>query len=148
MEFHEVGNLWVGFDLSGGFRGPPSGGMVSWGSPLSSFPRISSVFGLVASLFVADEALSVSDVFCPLTRGEIYLIYVHCVGIRSRGSMSWRDVAVSPSSEFPESYHILVEFSGLIKLLFPFPTGLSIREGCGSHHDSELVGYSSLEGIH
>ena len=148
VEFHEVGNLRVSFDLSGGFCGLPPGGMISRRSPLSSFPRISSVFRRVASLLVADEAFSVPDVFCPFARREIDFIYVHCVGIRSRSSTSRRDVAVSPSSEFSKLYHVSVEFPSLIKPLFPLPTSLSIREGSGSHHDSELVGYSSLEGIY
>ena len=97
---------------------------------------------------MAYEAFSVPDVFCPLARGEIDFIYVHCVRIGSRGSASWRDVAVSSSSEFPKSYHVSVEFPSFIKPLFPLPTSLSIREGGGSHHDSELVGYSSLKGIY
>ena len=89
VEFHEFDNFWVGFDLSGGFRGPSPGGMVSWRFPLPSFPRIPSVLRRVASFLVADEALSVPDVFCPLTWREIDLIYIHCVGIRSRGLTSW-----------------------------------------------------------
>ena len=148
VEFHEVGNFRVGFDLSSNFRGLSPGGMVSQGSPLSSFSRVSSVFGQVASLLVVDEALSVSDVLCPFTRREIDLVYVHSIGIRSRGSTSWRDVAVSSSSEFPESYHVSVEFPSFVKPLFPPPTGLSVRKGSGSHHDRELLGYSLLEGIY
>ena len=148
MEFHEIGNLRVSFDLSGGFHGLPPGGLVSWGSPLSSFPRVSSVFRRVASLFVADEAFSVSDVLRSFARREIDFVYIHSIGIWSRGSASRQDVAVSPSSEFPKSYHVSVEFPSFIKPLFPLPTSLSIREGGSSHHDSELVGYPSLEGIH
>ena len=148
MEFHEVGNLRVSFDLSSSFHGLSPGGMVSWGSPFSSFSRVSLVFGQVASLLVADEALSVPDVLCPSTRREIDLVYVHSIGIRSRGSASRRDVAVSSSSEFPESYHISVEFPSFVKPLFPPPTSLSIRKGSSSHHDSKLLGYSSLEGIY
>ena len=97
---------------------------------------------------MADEAFSVPDVFCPLARREIDSIYIHCVEIRSRGSTSQRDIAVSSSSEFPKSYHVSVEFPSFIKPLFPLPTSLSIREGSGSHHDSKLVGYSLLEGIY
>ena len=102
----------------------------------------------MASFLVADEALSVSDVLRPFTSREIDLVYVHCIGIWSRGSASRWDIAVSPSLEFPESYHILIEFSSFIKPLFPLPTSFPIREGGGSHHDSKLLGYSSLEGIH
>ena len=148
VEFHEVGDFWVSFDLSGSFHGLSPGGMVSRGCPFSSFPWVSSVFGRVASFFVADEALSVSDVLCSITRREIDLVYVHSIRIRSRSSTSWWDVAVSSSSEFPESYYISVEFSGLVEPLFPLPAGLPIQEGGGGHHDSELVGYSPLEGIY
>ena len=44
----------------------------------------------------------------------------------------------------------MVELSCLVKPLFPLPTSLflSIREGSSSHHDSELLGYSSLEGAY
>ena len=97
---------------------------------------------------MADEAFSVSDVLCPLARGEIDLVYIHGIWIRSRGSASWRDIAVPFSSEFPESYHISVEFPSFVKPLFPLPTSLSVRKGGGSHHDSELLGYSSLEGVY
>ena len=97
---------------------------------------------------MADEAFPVPDVFCSLVRREVDFIYVHCVGIRSRGSTSQRDVAVSSSSEFPELYHVSVEFPSFIKPLLPLPTSLSVREGGGSHHDSELVGYSSLESVY
>ena len=148
VEFHEVGNLRVGLDLLSSFRGLSPGRTVSQGSPLSSLSRVSPVFGQMASLLVADEALSVPDVLRPFTRREIDLVYVHSVGIGSRGSSSWWDIAVPSSSEFPESYHISVEFPSLVKPLFPPPTGLSIRKGGGSHHDSELLGYSSLEGIY
>ena len=106
------------------------------------------MFGRVASFLVANEALSVPNVLYSFTGGEIDLVYIHSIGIWSRGSTSRWDVAVSSSSEFPESYHISVEFPSLIEPLFPFPTSLSIREGGGSHHDSELVGYSLLEDIY
>ena len=148
VEFHEVSNLWVSFDFPSGFHGLSPGGMVSRGFPFSSFSRVSSVFGRVASLLMADETPSVSDVFCPFARREIDLIYIHSIGIRSRGSTSWGNVAVSSSSEFPESYHISVEFPSFVKPLFPLPTSLSIREGSGSHHDGKLLGYSSLEGVY
>ena len=148
MEFHEVGNFRVGFDLPSSFCSLSPGGMISWGFPFSSFPRVSSVFGRVASLFVADEAFLVSDVFCPFTGREIDLVYVHGVRIWSRGPASWRDIAVSSSSEFSKLHYISVEFPGLIKPLFPLPTSLSIREGGGSHHDGELLGYPSLKGVY
>ena len=148
MLLHEVGNLRVSFDLSSGFFGHSPRGVIPWGSPSSSLSRVSSVFGRMASFLVANEALSVPNVLRSFTRGEIDLVNVHSIGIWSRGSTSWRDIAVSSSSEFPESYHISVEFPSLVKPLFPFPAGLPIREGGGGHHDSELVGYSLLEGIH
>ena len=97
---------------------------------------------------MTDEAFSVPDVFCSFTRREIDLVYIHSIGVRLRGLAGWQDVAVPPSSEFPESYHVSVEFPGLIEPLFPLPTSLSIRKGSGSHHDGKLLGYSSLEGIH
>ena len=148
VEFHEVGNFWVGFDLSSSFRSLSPGGVVPRGPPFSSFPRVSLVFGQVASLFVADEALSVSDVLCSFTRREINLVYVHSVGIWSRSLVGWWDIAVPSSLEFPELYHVSVEFPGFVKPLFPPPTGLSIRKGSGSHHYSELLGHSSLEGVY
>ena len=148
VEFHEAGNFWVGFDLFSGFCSPSLGGVVSRGSPFSSLPRVSLVFGRVASFSVADETFSVSDVLCLFTGREIDLAYVHGVRIWLRGSASWGDIAVPSSSEFPESYYILVELSSLLKPLFPFPTVLSVRKGGCGHHDSKLLGYSSLEGIH
>ena len=148
VEFHEVSNLWVGFDLSSSFRGLPPGGMVSRGSLFSSFSRVSSMCEQMTSLLVADEAFSISDVLRPFTRREIDFVYVHSIGIRSRGSASRRNVAVPSSSEFPKLYHISVEFPSLVKPLFPPPISLSIREGGSSHHDSKLLGYSSLEGIY
>ena len=102
----------------------------------------------MASLLVTNEALLVPDVLSSFTQGEVDLVYIHSIRIRSRGPTSRRDVAVSSFSEFPESYHISVEFPSLVKPLLPLPTGLSIREGSGGHHYSELLGYSSLEGIY
>ena len=148
VEFHEVGNFRVGFDLSSSFRDLSLGGMVSRGSPFSSFACVSSMFGQVASLLMANEAFSVPDVLHSFARREIDLVYIHGIGIRSRGSASRRDVAVPSSSEFPESYHILVEFPRFVKPLFPPPTSLSIRKGGSSHHNSELLGYPLLEGVH
>ena len=145
---HEVSDLQVGSHLSSSFSSFPPGGVISQGSPLSSFPRVSSVFGRVTSLLVADEALSVPDVLSSFTRRKVNLVYIHSIGIRTRGLASRRDVAVSSSSEFPESYYISVEFPSLIKPLFPPPTSLSIGEDGGSHHDSKLLGYSPLEGVY
>ena len=105
------------------------------------------MLGQVTSLLVADEAFSVSDMLCPFVRREIDLVYVHGVRVGSRGSSSQWDIAVS-SSEFPELYHILVEFPSFVKPLLPPPTSLSIGEGGSSHHDSKLLGYSLLEGIY
>ena len=97
---------------------------------------------------MANEALSVPDVLRSFTGREIDLVYVHSIGIWLRGLASQRNITVSSSSEFPELYHVSVEFPGLIEPLFPLPTSLSIRKGGGSHHDGKLLGYSSLEGIH
>ena len=106
------------------------------------------MFRRMTSLLVADEAFSVSNMLCSFIRREIDLVYVHGVRVGSGGSPSRWDIAVSSSSEFPELYHVLVEFPSLVKPLFPLPTSLSVREGSGSHHDSKLLGYPSLEGIH
>ena len=106
------------------------------------------MLGQVASLLVADEAFFISDMFCPIAWREIDFVYIHSVGISLGGSASRQNVTVSSSSEFPESYYVSVELPGLVQPLFPFPGGLPIREGGGSHHDSKLLSYSSLEGIH
>ena len=106
------------------------------------------MFGRVASLFVTDEALSVSDVLRPIARREIDLVDIHGVWISLRGSARQRNVAVSSSSKFPESYYVSIEFPSFVQPLFPLPVSLSVREGGGGHHDSELLGYSSLEGIY
>ena len=127
MKFHEARYFWVSFDLLGGFCVFPPGETVSRWFSSSSFPRVSLVLGLVASLLVADEAFSVSDMFCPIAQREIDFVYIHSVGISLRGSVSWWDVTVSSSSEFPESYHVLIELPGLVQPLFPFPSSLSIR---------------------
>ena len=99
---------------------------------------------------MTDEALSVPDVLCSFTRREINLVHIHSIGIGARGLVSQRNIAVSPSSEFPELYHIVIELSCFVKPLFPLPAGLflSFREGGSGHHHSKLLGYSSLEGIH
>ena len=114
------------------------------------------MFGQVTSFLVTDEALSVPHVLCPFTGREIDLVYyIHGMGVTGQsgvsfGVLSWQDITIPPTSKFPESYHVLVKLSRLIEPLFPFPTGLflSIREGGGSHHDSKLIGYSSLEGVY
>ena len=59
-------------------------------------------------------------------------------------------VTISPSSEFPESYHVSVELSCLVKPLFPLPASLflSIREDGSSHHNGKLLGDSPLQGVY
>ena len=104
----------------------------------------------MASLLVADKALAVPDVLRFFTRREIDLVNVHSIRIRVRGSASQWNIAVSSSLEFSKLYHILIELSCFVKPLFPLPTSLflSIWEGSSSHHDSKLLGYSSLEGVY
>ena len=148
MEFHEIRHFRVGLDLLGSFSGLSPGGTVPRWFLSSSFPGVSPVFGRMASFLVADETFAIPDMFRSVARGEIDFVYIHGIWVRSRGSVSWWDVAVPFSSEFPELYHISVELSGFVKPLLPLPTGLSIRKGGGSHHDSELLGYSSLEGVY
>ena len=149
MLFHKASNLRVGFNLPSSFRSLSPGGVVSRGSPFSSFPRVSSVFGQVASLLVADEAFAVSDMLRSFTRRKIDFVYVHSVGVGVRSPVSWWNITVFPFSELPKSYHIAVKLSCLVKPLFLLPPGLllPIREGSGSHHDGKLLGYSSLEGV-
>ena len=106
------------------------------------------MFGRVASLLVADEALSVPNVLHSFTGREIDLVNVHGIGIRVRVLVSRLNIAVPSSLEFPELYHVAVELSCFVQPLFQFPTSLSIWEGGGSHHDSELLGYSSLESVY
>ena len=108
------------------------------------------MLGQVASLLVTDEAFSIPNMLCSFAGREIDFVHVHGIGIRASSSLSWQDVTVSPSSEFPESYHISVKLSCFVEPLFPFPTSLflTVREGGGDHHNGELLGYSSLEGIH
>ena len=76
----------------------------------SSFSRISLMFGQVASFLVADEAFAVSYMLHSFARREIDFAHVHGIGISSwsdgSSGLSQQDKAVSPSSEFPESYHI------------------------------------------
>ena len=81
MEFHEVCYFWVGLDFFSGFRGLSPGRAVSRWSSSSSFPRVSPVFGRMASFFVADEAFAVSDVLRFVARGEIDFVYIHSVWV-------------------------------------------------------------------
>ena len=152
MLSHKFCDLWVSLDFSGGFCGLSPGEAISlrWGSSSSSFPWISSVFGQVASLLVGDEALLVSNVLSSFTRRVIDFIHVHSIGVGARGSASWWNVAVSPSLEFPKLYHVVVELSSFFKPLFPLPASLvlPVRGSGGGHHNGELLGYSSLEGIY
>ena len=152
MLFHEVSKLQVCLDLPSGFCGFPPGEAFSlrWGSSSSSLSRISPMFGQVAPLLVINEALAVSHVLCSFTGGEINLVDIHGVGVRASGSSSWLNITVSSSSKFPESYHVSVKLSCLVEPLFPFPASpfLAIREGGGSHHDGELLGYSLLESVY
>ena len=154
MELHEVSYFWVGFDLLGGFCGSSPGGVVPRWFSSSSFPRVPSMFGRVASLLVTDETFVVTHMFSSFTGREIDPVNVHGVGVSGGTSKfhhlgGW-NIAVASSSELPESYHILIELSCLIEPLFPFPTSLFLFswEGSSGHHDGELVGCPSLGGIH
>ena len=107
----------------------------------------------MTSLFVADEALVVPHVLCSVSGREIDPVNIHGVGVPcglSGSGLSWQNVTVPSASEFPESYHVLVELSCLIEPLFPFLASLFLffGRGGGGHHDSELVGYPSLKGVH
>ena len=102
----------------------------------------------MTSFLVADEAFAVPDMFRLIARGEIDFVYIHGVWVNLCGSASWGNIAVSSPSKSSESYHISIELSGLVQPLFPFPSFLSIWESGSGHHDSELLGYSSLKGIH
>ena len=152
MLLHEVADLWVYFIdfLSFGGLSPEVFSLLCG----FSFPsRVTLVFGRVASLLVAHEALLVPHMLCSFTRRVIDFIYIHGIGVSGwsgSNGLSWQDVAVSPTWKFPELYHIPVELSCLVKPLFPFPTGLvlSFWEDSSSHHDGELVSYPSLKGIH
>ena len=112
------------------------------------------MLGRVASLLVADEALSVPHMLCSFAGREIDLVHIH--GVRVPGWLTglhvlgqW-DEGVLSSSKLLELYHISVELSCLIEPLLPFPSGLllTIREGSGSHHDGELIGHPLLEGVY
>ena len=128
VKFHEVCHFWVGLDFFSSLRGLSPGRAVSRWSSSSSFSRVTPVFGRMASFFVADEALAISDMLCSITRGEIDFVYVHGVRVDLWGSASWGNVTVPPSSKSSKSYHISIELPGLAQPLFPFPSGLSIWE--------------------
>ena len=101
---------------------------------------------------MTDEAFVVLHMLRSFTGREIDLVDVHSIGVprwsSDPGCLSQWNEAVSPTLEFSELYHVSVELSCLIKPLFPFPGGLSVRRSHSSHHDSELVGYPSLKGVH
>ena len=111
------------------------------------------MFGQMTSLLVVDETFAVVDMFGFVSRREIYFVDVHGIGVPGRVSifhcLGRQNIAVAPSSEFPESYHVLVKLSCFIESLLPFPLSLclSIRESSSSYHDSKLVSYPLLEGI-
>ena len=81
MEFHEVCHFWVGLDLLSSLRGLSPGGAVSRCSSSSSFPGVSPALGGMASFLVADEAFAISDMFRLVARGEVDLVYIHCVWV-------------------------------------------------------------------
>ena len=108
----------------------------------------------MVSLLVANEAFVVLHMLRSFTRREIDFVHIHGIGVpgwlSGPSNLSWWDEAVSPSSEFPESYHISVKLPCFVKPLFPFPASLllSVWENCDSHHDSELIGHPSLKGVY
>ena len=148
MEFHEVCHFWVGLDFLSSLRGLSPGRAVSRWFSSSPFPWVSPVFGGMASFFVADEALAISDMLCSIARGEIDFVHVHSVWVDLWVSAGWGNIAASSSSKSSESYHISVELPGLVQPLFPFPSCLSVGKSGSSHHDSKLLGYSSLKSIY
>ena len=124
--FHEVANLRVYLVDFSGFHVSPPGGMSSLQEfPSSSFSRVFFMFGQVTSFFMADEALLVPRMLHPFARRKIDVINIHGIRVLGRSGgfsvLSWWDIAISPSSEFPESYHVLVELSSFVKPLLPFP---------------------------
>ena len=80
-------------------------------------------------------------------------IYLHSIGVSvGVGEPSWLgllDIAVPSSSELPESYHVSVELSSLIKLLFAFPSHLFLtcRKDSSGHHCCQLIGDPLLKDI-
>ena len=81
VKLHEICHFWVGFDFLGGLCGLPPGGSVPGWFSSSSFPGVSPVLGRMASFFMADEALAISDVLSSIARGEIDLVYIHGVWV-------------------------------------------------------------------
>ena len=79
MEFHEVCHFWVGPDLLSSLRGFSPGGTVPRWSSFSSFPGVSPVLGRMASLFVANEAFAIPDLFRLVAQGEVDLVYIHSI---------------------------------------------------------------------
>ena len=72
---------------------------------------------------VAGEAFAVPHVLGSFSRREIDPVYLHSIGVPVRTCHPWLgllDVAVSSSSELPESYHISMELPGFIQPLLPF----------------------------
>ena len=81
MEFHEVCYFRVGLDFFSCLRIlSPRGAVPRWSSSSSS-SWVSLMLRRVASFLVADEALSVPDVFCPVIWGEVDFVYVHSVWV-------------------------------------------------------------------
>ena len=155
MLSHEVTDPQVFFFDFSSFSGLLSpGGAFSKLRRVPLLSRVTLVVGQMASYFVTDEAFAVPHMLCSFTRREIDFVHIHGIRVPGRlsgsGGLSWGNVAVSPTPEFPESYHVLVKLSCLVEPLFPFPASffLSIREGSRGHHDSELVGYPTLESVH
>ena len=99
---------------------------------------------------MADEAFAVSNMLHSFAGREIDLVHAHGIRVGARSSASQQNIAISPSSELPESYHVSVKLPCFVEPLFPLPAGLflAVREGGGSHHDSKLLGYPSLEGVY
>ena len=117
------------------------------------------MFPWMASLLVASETLVLPHVISPFIGRETYPIDVHSFQIwgwfsfPERSPFWWRasrEDVVIPCSEFPELDNIPVKFSSFIKPLFPFPSSLFLaqRKGSSSHHSSQLVGDSLLEGVY
>ena len=80
MQFHEVRNFWVRFDLSHGLYSL-SPGVVCWSSSPSSFSGVSLMLRQVTSLHMADEAFLVSNMLRFFVWGEIDLVYVYGVRV-------------------------------------------------------------------
>ena len=133
MLFHEFVDPRVCPSNFSDFGSLPPGGasLMLWSSPFLS--RVSFVFGRVASLLMADEALAVLHMLRSFTGREIDLVDVH--GIRVSGcsgsfrGLSQQDIAVSSTSELLELYHVLIELSCLVEPLFPFPAGFFLSFG-------------------